>query len=293
MRPFKAYLQKILGRSGIYQRLKASRLYDVYWHIVNRKIIDERDNEVKFYRDLLQGFREGDLIYDIGANHGYKTDIFLRLGARIIAVEPDQVNQEILQQKFLSYRFHKMPVVVVDKAVSNRNSIQTMWVDEPGSAKNTMSQKWVQILRTDVKRFGGNLAFTQRKEIQTITLADLIATYGEPFFIKIDVEGHEANVLQSLPRPVPYVSFEVNLPEFKEEGTQCIKLLEDVVKNVEFNYAANLSTGLSLERWTRVAEFLAVFNQCRDESIEIFCRMVAPRAGRIADDPENLAELGL
>ena len=273
MRAFKANLQKLLT-PGTYQRLKASHLYDIYWSMANRKIIDERNKEIGFYRDLLQGFRKGDLIYDIGANHGYKTDIFLRIGARVVAVDPDPVNQEILRQKFLSYRFQKKPVTVVGKAVSDRNSVQTLWIDEPGSAKNTLSQKWVETLRSDTARFGGTMAFVQQIEVPTVTLADLIATYGQPFFVKIDVEGHEPNVLQSMLQPVPYLSFEINLPEFKEEGVQCIELLRHLAESAEFNYAASLPIGLSLEKWLKGSEFLDVFSQCKEKSIEVFCRMI-------------------
>lgn len=275
MQKIKIYLQKLLGHTTIYQRLKASYIYDVYWCMVNRKIIDERDKEVKFYRDLLKGFQKNDLVYDIGANHGYKTDIFMRLGARVIAVDPDTSNQKILRQKFLSYRFQKKPITVVGKAVSDQNSIQTMWIDEPGSAKNTLSQKWVNTLSHDTTRFGESLDFAQHKQVQTITLEELIATHGQPFFVKIDVEGHEPNVLQGLQQPLPYLSFEVNLPEFMEEGLRCIELLEQLAEKSEFNYSANLSTGLSLQNWLPPREFLDVYSQCKHKSIEIFCRTVS------------------
>jgi SAM-dependent methyltransferase len=158
---FHSYLQGPFRRTGVYQRLRASRLYDVYWSVANSRIIDERDREVASYRNILRGFRKGDLIYDVGANHGYKTDIFLRLGAKVIAIDPDELNQEILRQKFLSYRLRKKPVIVVGKAVSNQTSVQTMWIDEPGSAKNTLNKKWAQTLRGDASRFGAKLAFAQ------------------------------------------------------------------------------------------------------------------------------------
>jgi len=106
---------------GLYQRLRASPLYDFYWRIADRRIIDSRDSEVEFYRRLLKGFRKGDLVFDVGANHGRKTDVFLRLGARVIAIEPDEVNQQILEQKFHLYRFVRKPVTIVGKAVSDKN----------------------------------------------------------------------------------------------------------------------------------------------------------------------------
>lgn len=247
-------------------------MYDVYWRLADRRIIDQRCRELEFYRDLLGGFREGDLIFDVGANHGQKTDIFLRLGARVVAVEPDVLNQEVLRQKFLSYRFTKKPVTIVGKAVSDKAAVQTMWIDAPGSAKNTLSEKWVEVLRTDPSRFGTSLDFAARKEIETITFDDLFTTHGVPFFIKIDVEGYEPNVLRGLRRPVPYLSFEVNLPEFMPEGLKCIELLRGVSANGEFNYAADCQRGLVLQQWIRGREFVDVFGSCSEPSVEVFWR---------------------
>lgn len=137
MLALKPYLQTLLRRVGLYERVKASRAYDFYWRLADKRIIDDRCREIEFYRKLLEGFQEGDLIFDVGANEGSKTDIFLKLGARVVAVEPDETNQEVLKHKFLRHRLVRKPVVIVGKAVSDRNTVQTLWIDAPGSAKNT------------------------------------------------------------------------------------------------------------------------------------------------------------
>lgn len=145
-------------------------------------MIDARSRKVKFYRDLLEGIQDGDWIFDIGANHGYKTDIFLRLGARVLAVDPDEVNQETLKDKFLRHRWVRKPVNIVGKAVSDKSGIHEMWIEEPGSAKNTLSKKWVDTLRHDEARFGHPLEFVQQKEVETTSLEELIEAYGPTFF---------------------------------------------------------------------------------------------------------------
>lgn len=109
---------------------------------------------MEFYRKLLNGFRSGDLIFDIGANHGSKVDFFLRLGARVVAVEPDEFNQGVLKRRFLDWRITPKPVTIVGKAVGDKVASQTMWIDAPGSAKNTLSSKWVETLRAYKERFG-------------------------------------------------------------------------------------------------------------------------------------------
>jgi FkbM family methyltransferase len=268
-------LTPFVRKSRLYQRLKASVIQDLYWLITGGHWIDERRREIDFYRRLLSGFRPGDLIFDVGANVGAKVDVFLRLGARIVAVEPDETNQRVIRDKFLRYRLAPKAVSIVGKAVSDRNTLETMWIDAPGSAVNSMSPKWVESLKSNKATFRhshGGLAFASKKSVETVTLDELIRTYGRPFFLKIDVEGYEVNVLRGLSAPIRFVSFEVNLPEFRSEGLECIKILEGLTPSAEFNYATDFRGGLVLQRWLGGKEIGHELNFFRSGTIEVFCR---------------------
>jgi FkbM family methyltransferase len=268
----KSCFQRSFKRLGIYERTKTSWIYDFYWRLADRRIIDDRRKELNFYRDLLDGFRDGDLIFDVGANQGYKTDIFLRLGATVVAVEPDDFSQEVLRQKFLRHRLKAKPVVIVGKAASERSGVTRLWIDAPGSWMNTLSPKWAEALRVDATRFGQNLSFERWKEVETVSLQDLVAAHGVPFFVKIDVEGHELSVLEGMQQPVPYVSFEVNLPEFKEEGIECVRKLGRLAGDGEFNYTPDCRDGLLLKHWHQTEEFVPILDSCTDTSVEVFWR---------------------
>ena len=275
-RSLKQWTESVLRRVGLYQRIKSSWVYDLYWSIADKRLIDDRGTEIEFYKGTLEGFRKGDVIFDVGANQGQKTDVFLRLGAKVVAVEPDEYNQDMLKQNFLTYRLAKRPVTILGKAVSDRSGVETMWVDEPGSAKNTLNPKWVETLRTDSSRFGESLKFGERREVQTIMLEDMMRDHGRPFYIKIDVEGYEATVLRGLRSPVPYISFEVNLPEFKPEALECMELLENMVEG-DLNYTPDCQRGLAFECWLPKKEFVEVLNNCQEPCIEVFWKAPVSR----------------
>jgi FkbM family methyltransferase len=271
--PLKRCIQGLVQRMGLYHRLQASVLFDLYGTIANKQWIIEqrkqRTREIGFYLGLIRDFKKGDLIFDIGANGGLKSDVFLRMGAKVVAVEPDDLCQSVLKKKFLWARLVKKPVVVIGKAVSDKCAVETMWILSPGSGMNTLNQKWIESLRMDTSRFG-EVDFREKKIVETTTIDKLIDDYGMPVFIKIDVEGYEDRALHGLHRAVPMLSFEVNLPEFRREGLECIHQLARLHMDGSFNYAVDCGKGLVHDDWLREREFLRIFDVCQEKTIEVF-----------------------
>jgi FkbM family methyltransferase len=265
-----------LKRVGIYDRLKASRLYDLYFRLFDARVIDDRTAELDFYRAALQGVGPGTLVFDIGANQGHKTDLFLRLGARVVAVDPDASNAATLRRRYLQYRWHPKPVTVIQKAVSDTEGVQTLFMERQGSAKNTLSRKWVDTLQADAARFGEPVTYQLTTEVPLTTLDQLCREHGRPTYIKIDVEGHEPSVLRGMTEPVKYVSFEVNLPEFRGEGVECVARLCAVASRGVFNYVVDCRAGFVLAEWVGGDAFTAILGRVDDPSIEIFWRSEGP-----------------
>ena len=135
---------------------------------------------------------------------------------------------------------------------------------------NTLNAKWAETLEKDPARFGRTFEFREKRQVETITLEQLISTYGLPFYIKIDVEGYEPNVLKGLQTAVPYLSFEVNLPDFRSEGEQCIARLREIAANGVFNCA--VGDRLMFSDWMSHHEFAKVFPQIGETSVEVFWR---------------------
>lgn len=217
------------------------------------------------------GAPAGFLVFDVGANRGQRTAVFLELGARVVALEPDPLNQRVLARKFSS-PVRTGALSIVGDAVSDSARTETFWVNLPGSGLNTLSRKWVDTLRGNTSKFGSTVPYSTQRQVETTTLDALIARHGAPRYIKIDVEGHEVHVLRGLTRPVPLVSFEANLPEFMPETRECIGILSGLSPQGSFNYCRECHAGLVLGSWLGGPEMIGLLGALGDTSVEVFWR---------------------
>jgi FkbM family methyltransferase len=265
----RAALIRAVQQLGIYERLKYSPLYEAYLQLLRRDIVAVRTREVAFFRQLLEGLEPGDLIFDLGGNQGFKAEVFWRLGANVICVEPDPSSTARIRHLFLGRR----AVTVVEKAVSDRAGTATLRRAQPGSPLNTLSDKWAESLADpSVARFGTVIAFDDAISVATVSVADLVREFGRPFFVKIDVEGHELNVIRGFTEAVPYLSFEVNLPEFRGETLECVRLLSELDPEIEFNHAEDSAL---LGGWRRVDEFASWLESTSIRYMEVYARSAA------------------
>jgi hypothetical protein len=70
---------------------------------------------------------------------------------------------------------------------------------------------------------------------------------------------------------VPFVSFEVNLPEFRKDAVECIERLAEIAPQSTFNYTVECSEGMALPEWLERGAFRDAFACCDEQSLEIFC----------------------
>ena len=158
--------------------------------------------------------RPGDLVFDVGANRGDKVAVFVALGARVLAIEPDARTAAALRLRFA----HESRVQVLAAGVGA--SIGEMLFHP--SAHPTRSTFTVDRMRR--LGDGEQIAWGPGVRVPVSTLDALIATHGVPRFCKIDVEGYEPEVLRGLTQPLPALSFEFH-GELLDDASGCVETL--------------------------------------------------------------------
>jgi FkbM family methyltransferase len=149
-----------------------------------------------------QFVREGDLVFDIGSHVGDRIGAFRRLGARAVALEPQPALVTTL--KLLYGRDRN--VAIEAKAVGRSTGEIELKINVDNPTVSTASDAFVGAARGAAGWEGQ--VWGKSIRVPMTTLDALIAAHGRPAFIKIDVEGFEAEALAGLTQPVKALSFE-------------------------------------------------------------------------------------
>jgi FkbM family methyltransferase len=180
---------------------------------------------LSFYRKFINS---GDLCFDVGANVGDKSDIFCRLGARVIAVEPQPLCVDKIRERFQSYN----NIEILNLALGRKSGVDEMYVCSNINVLSTMSKKWIE-----QSRFSSNnkVKWDEKIQVSVTTLDELIIRFGVPKFCKIDVEGFEIEIFSGLTKKMKYLSFEF-MSEFLDDALEITILLEKI-GNIKCNYS--------------------------------------------------------
>lgn len=144
----------------------------------------------------------GDLAFDVGAHVGDRTASFRRLGAVVVAVEPQPPLARVLR---LAHG-RDDGVAVVAAAVGRTAGRLTLRLNPVNPTVATASSAFIEAAQGAPGWEGQDWRGTV--EVACVTLDGLVALYGRPAFVKIDVEGYEAEALAGLSTAPRTLSFE-------------------------------------------------------------------------------------
>ena len=183
----------------------------------------------------------GDLAFDIGAHVGDRVGSLRRLGARVVAAEP----QPALVRTLRLLYGRDGDVLIAPVAVGAREGEIELHLNLANPTVSTASPAFIAAAASATGWRGQRWERTLR--VRQTTLDALIARHGEPAFCKIDVEGLEDQVLAGLSRPIAALSFEFTTIQ-RGVARRALTALEGI-GHYRFNAALGESMRLAHGHW--------------------------------------------
>jgi FkbM family methyltransferase len=139
-----------------------------------------------------------DLIYDIGMNNGDDTAFYLTRGYRVLAIEANPELAEAGRKRFAT-EIAERKVEVLSVAIGAESGRALFWISSNpqfSSFDRVNAQKW------------DNSAY--EIDVECRPMRSILAEYGIPFYMKIDIERADHFCLQAIDRddPPEFLSFE-------------------------------------------------------------------------------------
>ncbi len=223
----------------------------------------------RFERFYAQFVAPGALCFDIGAHVGNRIGCWRALGARVVAVEP-QSNAF----RFLESRYSRDPnVTLIRCAIGRTAGVATLRFSDLNPTVASASSEWIERVATD-PGFAG-VTWNKSESVELHTLDELIAEHGRPDFLKIDVEGYEAEALEGLSTAVAALSFEYT-PSAPDIAIACVDRLS-ALGDYRYNISRGESHRLLLREWVdgpAVKKLVADFSP-RSGSGDIYARFAS------------------
>jgi FkbM family methyltransferase len=223
---------------------------------------------MNFYEGLVNVLEAGCII-DVGANSGSKTEIFLDLASRVIAIEPDPVSARTLRK-----RFRWKPVDVREVAISSETGTIAFYSFGGGSAFNTVSGDWAASMIDGSNHMHLRLPEPVLINVRAETLANIITDFRPVKYVKIDAEGFEDKVLSTLEAPIPLISMEFNFPQMWDAMLACVRRLQKIDPAYRFNAAiTEPPLRLEFDRWMTGEQIVSCVRMANWLYTELYARI--------------------
>lgn len=194
-----------------------------------RKILNKKNQELR--------------VFDVGANDGYYLNCFLKEHKELIdihAFEPSKFSFSLLNEKFKS----RKSVTIQNFGFGSKSEIKTLFFDQEGSG-------WSSVHPIKHDHLSVSLDCQEKITLKTIDEYCSEHSIAEIDFLKMDVEGHELEILKGAKKMIESgkincVQFEfgiahlisrVFLRDFFEilEGYDIYRILQDGIFKINYS----------------------------------------------------------
>jgi FkbM family methyltransferase len=207
---------------------------------------------------LIDKFLPGDIYFDIGAHTGLKAEPYIESGYKVVLVEPQPKCVKILNSK---YADRKGQVHLVPMGLGGRVGVLDLSINTRSPTISTFSEKWKK------GRFSNEI-WDETVAVQVTTLDKLIEKYGNPRYVKVDVEGFEYEVLQGLTRKSGIISFEFTA-EYVADAIKSILYLA-ALGYEKFNFSIAEHSASALNNWVNSSDLCAILGELAAKKSELW-----------------------
>ena len=206
--------KRVLGRRYMVKQIHGYRMWlDLEDPGISRSLLLFGTREVDHKIMLERALRPGMTVLDIGANIGYYALMELGLigeSGRLVAVEPAPANVDLLKQSLALNGYDH--VAVVQGAISDRLGQRAFFLSHMSNL-NTF-----HAVGTGAAHLSGETIM-----VDTFTVPQVMASHGPPDLVRMDVEGHEVEVINGMMDAIeagemtPMIIFETHISRYSPE----------------------------------------------------------------------------
>jgi FkbM family methyltransferase len=179
-------------------------------------------------------FKQG-ICLDIGANIGNHALFYSKIFKRVIAFEPNPIAYKLFQASILKNRINNIDLMTV--ALGSAVDQRPMILNDDNLGMGSLVNNEISL--------GAILGPNVDIERGDILLRDLISNGDSVSFIKMDIEGYEANAIIGLREVLqchcPIIAIELNFATMNDSANAALKALREVGYNDFFVTKPRLS----------------------------------------------------
>jgi FkbM family methyltransferase len=163
-----------------------------------------------------------DCVFDVGLHKGEDTDYYLAKGYRVIAFEADPDLIAHCRNRF-SRAIDNGRLTIIEGAVANPGSPAAITF-----YKNLANSVWGTLVPNRAAHNAHVGAASKPIVVKTVNVADALAQFGVPFYIKVDIEGVDTAVIDAVANAAvapPFISIESDKTDIDAVAAEIEKLV--------------------------------------------------------------------